>query len=757
MFGWLSGFLNPGLVAGLGLASVPLIIHLLNRQRHRPVQWAAMRFVLAAYRKTRRQVQMENLLLLLLRMAVIALLALAVSRPFTGRKSPLAMLTESRRDVVLVLDASASTGYREDVDTVFERIVERARTIVRDLETTRGDRVRLILASSYPRLLAWTSPEQALSMLDTLSSPTDEPLDLAAAFGEVLSLAEEESAGTGQSALEVRLLSDLQRRSFVPDQTEASSTDGEEADTPPALFEQLDALGELKLRVIAEDLGPPQSVPSNLGIASVQPLGEVIGVGATTDISVDVLNHGPNAKSAVRVVLYVNDQRRPNQTVDVPAQGRAEVVFPVTFSRPGQHVLRAELDGDRLTVDDAREEVLLVPPPVRVLIVNGAPSGREIDLDEVGYLNAVLTPMRDDGRGLSEVEPFRPAVIEPFQLGTDEGDPNNFDVVWLANVESVPTRAIETLETFVAGGGALVISLGDKVDALRWTSGLYRADGSGLLPARLGERVAVPDRRQGYFRVQRFEETHPALSFFADDRWKPLLTEVPIYEFISASPGPGARVLAALDDDAKSPLFIERNYDRGRVVLWTTTIDPAWTRLPESPRTLVPFVHELVRHAAHATPPPRNVAPGEPLVAEVEGFPRALLLVRPDGTQRRIEGAAEELLPGRYRLPPVTGRDTERVGHYRLQVEGKTPQSVSFAVQVDPREGDLARLSIAETEALHPALVAVEAGDEDRARDEGAVPQQGELWRQLAWACLIALMAESLWAAWLGQRRRVAR
>jgi len=140
--GWIGGFVNSALLAGLALASVPLIIHLLNSQRHRPMRWAAMRFVLAAYRKTRRRVQLENLLLLLLRIAAVAFLALAIARPFTGTKSPLAGLTESRRDVVLVIDGSASTGYRENVETGFEREVSRAREVVRSLEGARGPRVR---------------------------------------------------------------------------------------------------------------------------------------------------------------------------------------------------------------------------------------------------------------------------------------------------------------------------------------------------------------------------------------------------------------------------------------------------------------------------------------------------------------------------------------------------------------------------------------------------------------------------------------
>src|SRR5689334_17806906 len=98
------GFVNPGLLVGASLAAVPLLIHLLNRQRHRPMPWAAMRFVLAAYKKTRRRARFENLILLLLRMAAVALLALAIARPFVGHQNPLAGLTENRRDLVLVLD-----------------------------------------------------------------------------------------------------------------------------------------------------------------------------------------------------------------------------------------------------------------------------------------------------------------------------------------------------------------------------------------------------------------------------------------------------------------------------------------------------------------------------------------------------------------------------------------------------------------------------------------------------------------------------
>ena len=56
--GILQGFLHPALLWGLTLGAVPILIHILNRRRHRPLTWGAMRFVQAAYRRTRRRVQL---------------------------------------------------------------------------------------------------------------------------------------------------------------------------------------------------------------------------------------------------------------------------------------------------------------------------------------------------------------------------------------------------------------------------------------------------------------------------------------------------------------------------------------------------------------------------------------------------------------------------------------------------------------------------------------------------------------------------
>ena len=70
------GFLHPVLLWALLLAAVPIVIHLLNRRRFETVSWAAMEYLLAAMKRNRRRLRMEQWLVLLLRALAVVLLAL---------------------------------------------------------------------------------------------------------------------------------------------------------------------------------------------------------------------------------------------------------------------------------------------------------------------------------------------------------------------------------------------------------------------------------------------------------------------------------------------------------------------------------------------------------------------------------------------------------------------------------------------------------------------------------------------------------
>ncbi|HPF15271.1 MAG TPA: BatA domain-containing protein, partial [Planctomycetota bacterium] len=568
----MQGFVHPALAFGALLAVVPLIIHLLNRRRHKPLRWGAMRFVEAAYKKTRRRMQLENLLLLLLRMAAVAALAFAVARPFVGRGA-LGALTETSRDLVLLLDASASTAYREDIDTIFDRIVRRAEALVGDLKPTRGDRVHVLLLGSQARLIAWPTPDKALSVLSTLDHPLDEPMDLAAGFAELERLVTDgEILDIGQT--EVRLLTDLQRVSFV--------TPGDGTDPPPYIA-QLDSLQAQGLKVWVEDLGPASSTPPNLSVDSLLIDGSQRG---PKEVAVTVINHTNLPQAGVRVSLTLDGNRLPSQRVDLEPRSESQAVFALGGLEPGPHSLVASTEGDRLPIDDSRARVALVPRPVRVLLVNGSPSD-DLEDDGVGYLRLAL---EQDASG-DAPSPFAVTTIRAGELPTKEAELNQFDVIWLAGMPAPSPKLVTALENRVLEGAALIVSAGPQLgDAGTYNARMFRPDGTGLLPGELLGRISIA--RQGdFYRIEQFDEQHPAFSIFADARVRPLLIGVPFSDFQAMAPEPGAKVLARLDDQGKSPLLVEKALGRGRSLYWASSINEDWTLLPRAGRTFVPFVY----------------------------------------------------------------------------------------------------------------------------------------------------------------------
>src|SRR5947209_12828070 len=103
------GLLNLAMLAGLAFLAIPPIIHLLNRRRYEVIDWGAMQF-LQVSEVTRRRLMLEEVLLMLLRMGLLAVLVFALAAPFLTTSLGSQLGTRPNRDVVLVFDGSYSMG-----------------------------------------------------------------------------------------------------------------------------------------------------------------------------------------------------------------------------------------------------------------------------------------------------------------------------------------------------------------------------------------------------------------------------------------------------------------------------------------------------------------------------------------------------------------------------------------------------------------------------------------------------------------------
>src|SRR5947208_17096895 len=106
-------FLAPAFLAGLAAVAVPVIIHLINRERKVVVEFPSLMFLQRIpYRSVRRQ-KLRHLLLLALRCLALAIVVAAFARPFFRRTSVANAAGVGAREVVVLLDRTYSMGFAD--------------------------------------------------------------------------------------------------------------------------------------------------------------------------------------------------------------------------------------------------------------------------------------------------------------------------------------------------------------------------------------------------------------------------------------------------------------------------------------------------------------------------------------------------------------------------------------------------------------------------------------------------------------------
>src|SRR5262245_24846113 len=100
-------FLAPMMLWGAAAAAIPVALHFFFRSRYRTVPWAAMKFLLTAIEQTSRRLRFQELLLLVCRVLLLALFALALARPLS---TVVYGAGGDAVDAVLVFDVSMSMG-----------------------------------------------------------------------------------------------------------------------------------------------------------------------------------------------------------------------------------------------------------------------------------------------------------------------------------------------------------------------------------------------------------------------------------------------------------------------------------------------------------------------------------------------------------------------------------------------------------------------------------------------------------------------
>jgi Aerotolerance regulator N-terminal/von Willebrand factor type A domain/CARDB len=717
------GFANPFMVYGLGAASIPIIIHLLNRRKYRETSWAAMQFLLAAIRKNYRRIQLEQWLLLAVRTLIVVLVVLAMAKPFLESLGAIPVLAGQRTHRVVVLDGSLSMAYAPAEVTRFEQAKLLAAQLVKDAR--RGDAISVILMSDPPRVVIGDpSPNHAevLKEIDEITL-THGGTDLTATFEAIYRVLEASTI----PQKEVVFLTDLQATSW---KAGSGGDDG--------LKRALAKVEARKPRSVVIDLG--KAGGENRAITDIRLTTPIVTLGSPAQIHLTVRNFGPDQLDAARVRLLIDGQVGPERVDDLPVGEEVNFDFSHTFSTPGDHLIEAQIDEDPLRLDNYRWLAVPVHEYLNVLLVDGDPK-TQVFQAETDYLSQALSPA-DGSPGTPS--PIRTEVITEGQLSRRDLAP--FDAVVVCNIAQFTEAEVSALDSYLKQGGGVVVAGGDQVMADNYNRLLY-ADGKGLLPAEIGPTVGSPEgKNQSAFGFDPLGFRHPIVAPFAGAGPPVLagLIDTRTWQYHKLKLPKDSTAKVALAFESGDPAIVEVPRYRGVVILLATSVDAGWTNWPLH-KSYPPVMERIVLQAAAGRLSERNIRVGQPLDQSLPpgGAEAAVTVVRPDGR------TAPSKLRAAGDVSQFHFEDTELSGPYQVRVGPPLVLDATFAANPDPAESDLAKLdrqSLAES--LPGWNFAYFTDWQSLTKNAASVSRRGELHRYLLYGVLALLIIESI-LAWL--------
>jgi hypothetical protein len=708
-------FLNAALLAGVVALAIPIIIHLFHKSRFQVVKWGAMHLLEAVIRTNQRRVKIEQIILLIIRAAIPAILALCMARPVW--KGAQKLMGEAKTSTVILLDNSYSMEAGRAGASNFSIARDEASRIINELKLGSDAQVVLMGEGGAPLL---DEPTYDLARLTQALQKTDAGFG-AATLPAALDFAAGVFGQMHESSRNLVVMTDFQRISF-----EAT----EDADVA-RMIERLKKL-PIPPEITFFDVG--SEVRDNVAVESLEFSRLMVGVKQRIQVRANLRNFGDAPYRDLRIYFKADAKEKSMAQINLGPHEKGQVLFSHAFDTPGSHVVEVIADADALKADNSFLASIPVRDKVPVLLVDGDSSPEPLK-SETDFAEIALQPYSAGRVELADL--IATKVIKADDLAakaiTDSA------VVVLANVRKLGDEQVRALEDFVKNGGGLLIFPGNRVDAAWYNSTLLK-DGKGLLPLALGPLAG--ELKDGAPSVgivsQRFE--HPALEIFNDPR-NGTLSDAAIKMWFRMKEQAAANASAATATtlarlDTGDPFLVEKVLGEGRVIECAAPVDADWSNLPMRPFYL-PLLQRLTVYLASTVYPPRNLDVGKPIVAFLPASDagKNATIIKPDGAP------VEVAIVKKGERGVVEYGKTQRPGLYTLNPPGGAP--VYYVVNASRKESDLQRLTdreIADFAKAHGVSL-VHNGAEykqlDRTRRYG-----WEMWRPMLWVILVLVFLE---------------
>lgn len=699
--------LNAGMLFGLLAVTIPVLVHFLNRRRFDVVQWGAMRF-LELGERTRQRIKLSDLLLLLLRMAMVALLAFIFSRPFVQGNTWIRNLHPEPVDLVIIIDGSYSMGWTGENITPHARAIQATHEILDQL--TSVDRVAIIDARQRPHLLTpapLTDTATARLELEKIERP-DGPANLITAFSRACQILTQSYS----TRRDIVVLTDKQKLSWKLADKDLWSE-----------MLQIRKAAAVPINISAIDVANQQMQQAdNFLVDQLQPSRELLVINSPVTVTSRVRYTGQAEEADCEVFWSVDGQQlsRETETVRLRSGEQAVVRFTTRFPEAGSHIITASVKTDSLPGDDQSNVSLQVLESIPAAIVTKAKQVQP---------NQAPDHAADYFLRLAFGDPDREKVwVDSTLLSYDElpdQDLTRIRVLFLIATAELARKTEEQqtlfwskLTDFLHGGGTVVFIPDGHIgqEDLQKIVSQWKEQKHPVFPAsyeslvkteklKVEEKIDLTTFSAEWLQRFRESKTTDLGDTHLGEYWKLALPD--------ASNGKSANTesdaenaLSTVTVDARlqsgAPLFVRRYAGRGQILVSSISFDGVGNDLIRQ-RAFVPFLHELAMGLS-TTASSRNVElnhalvlrslPCQPLKIKVTGPGKTVHYAQRTGSRNRIQWILQPpRLSGIYTFHPgcmVTDESKQQV-----------PLEIPFSVYAPRSESDLDRLDESDLESLN--------------------------------------------------------
>lgn len=647
-------FLSPVYLLGIFGVGLPILIHFLTQRRSIPIKFSAIFLLKESQKRTMKQSRPNRLLLMLFRCLALIFLSLALSKPIFSFSETKGFISSAPAANVFILDNSYSMNARTDKTTLYDEAATALDTAVRDMP---GEFSLITAATPVRTVLGWTDRAETLQKLLKVSKASYGTTDI----GKAVTTATELLESSSQKTKRIFILTDRTRNGWKKESFPTKT----KSDT--------------SVNVI--DFSELQKGDNRAAVSNVTVSQEFLANSRIIRVKASVTNLLKNRQiNRLPISIWVNGKKQNEDVVELPANGVAEKEFLLPYLGHDPINGYVEIEDDALPTDNRRHFTYQPDQKINVLVVDGDPRTVAYQ-SESFYLERALNPLSSS---ISDINPTVSTLNELTQHNL-----LLFPVVMLCNIRHLPGNYELELEKYVLRGGALFIALGDQVDVK-----FYNEKMGNLLPVKI---ESLLETKGDPFHLKLQSHDHPVFKVFSAKNLKEM-ESIRFNALYKVEPREGKESTIPMSFGDQLPAVVETRVGKGKVILYTSSVDRDWNDFPIQP-TFLPWIQRWVKYAAHGVD---AMTRNELLVGEpFEEIGEAELLQTPAGkiVPLRKNAASGEprfedtLRPGVYQLyrTPSSGVD-ETTGETVL-LPPDAERIGGFTVNIDTKESDPEKIS----------------------------------------------------------------